>query len=243
MEKIIAEAGYIDGKITISHIEEKSLPYSIYVPIDESPIISMAMTEDEHLAIVGNARGIIYTFKVNLEKWAFQYRIIHHSEQINHINVSNQLNAFISCSKDNFVNVYILPGCKLIHSFRSQKPLYSFICANRLGAYIVYSLENESWSTRSLNGQILTEVKEEKPQSPQIFKDCLFRDCLIYKINSFIYVRGLPYLEELVKISLDIGYCSFQIGLNYLKNRIFLIEEKGRFIIILKEKQIIDVKY
>lgn len=241
--KIIAEAGYIDGKITISNIEEKSLPYSIYVPLDESPIITLAMTEDERLAIVGNTRGIIYTFKVNLEKWIFQYRIIHHSEQINHINISNQLNAFISCSKDNYVNVYILPGCKLIHSFRSQKPIYSFICANKLGAYIVYSLENKSWTSRSLNGHLLTEVKEAKPQSPQIFKDCLFRDCLIYKVNNFIYVRGLPYMEELVKISLQDDIYSFQIGLNYLKNKVFLIEESGKFIVVLKEKQIIDAKY
>ena len=231
---IIAEGGFIDGKISITKLSDKSLPYIHYLPLDSSPITIMKISNDERLALVGNKIGIIYSFIVNGNQWTFQYRLIHHRNKINDIYISDMMNAFISSSDDGYVNVYTLPMCKLIRSFKVSSPRYVFISGNILGSYIIYSSSEKKWLSISLNGKYLCDITEEEPpMSPKLVTDIMFRDCLIYAKRKAIVIKELPYLTEIYTYEISSPMNDVYLDISISRKYIVIVNDST--IMVLKD--------
>ena len=113
--RYLLEGGYLDGLMLLTDFESNSTE-KYYNPNDKSPVTSIIMNKDENLAVVANSIGILYVYEVKDRKWDFKKKIQYHSKTIKYLFISDELNAFASCSEDNYVNVYSLPTCSLIHS-------------------------------------------------------------------------------------------------------------------------------
>ena len=126
------------------------------------------------------------------------------------------MNAFVTCSNDNFVNIITMPLCKLIRSFNIKKPKFCYLSENPLPVCLCYSDDSEEFIVNSI--------------------DYKFCDYIIYLKNSFLVLRSLPYLEEKFNFSLyndKIYYYRMDIAPN--KNSIYLLDEDNKFILILKD--------
>ena len=144
------------------------------------------------------------------------------------------MNAFISCSDDGYVNVYTLPMCKLIRSFKVSSPRYAFISGNRLGCYIVYSSSEKKWLSISLNGKYLCDITEEEPpMSPKVITDIMFRDCLIYARHRAIVVKELPYLTEIYTYEISSPMNDVYIDISISRKYVVIVNEST--IMVLKD--------
>ena len=93
--------------------------------------------------------------------WVKKFIINAHKEKINYISISEELNAFASCSNDNYVNIYSTPLCKLIHSFNIKKPELVLLSDRPLSICIIYSSECQKILVYSVNGHLICEEKCE----------------------------------------------------------------------------------
>ena len=239
---IIVEGGFSDGKILITNLEkekEKEIiePIFIYHPFDKLPIISLSINNEENFVILSNSIGIIYIYYVDKCLWNLKYSLINHNKSINNIFISNDMNAFVTCSNDNFVNIITIPLCKLIRSFNIKKPRFCFLSEKPLPVCLCYSDDSEEFIVNSINGHLICKVKESNfDNNPIFFSDYKFCDYIIYLKNSFLILRSLPYLEEKFNFSLyndKIYYYRMDIAPN--KNSIYLLDEDNKFILILKD--------
>ena len=239
---IIVEGGFFDGKILITNLEKEKdkeiiEPIFIYHPFDRLPIISLSINNEENFVILSNSIGIIYIYYVDKTLWTFKYSLINHNKYINDIFISNDMNAFVTCSNDNFVNIITIPLCKLIRSFNIKKPRFCFLSEKPLPVCLCYSDDSEEFIVNSVNGHFLCKVKENNfDNNPLFFTDYKFCDYIIYLKKSFLVLRSLPYLEEKFNFSLyndKIYYYRMDITPN--KNSIYLLDEDNKFILILKD--------
>ena len=142
------------------------------------------------------------------------------------------MNAFISCSDDGYVNIYTLPMCKLIRSFKVSSPRYVFISGNRLGCYIVYSTSEKKWISISLNGKYLCDTPEEEtPMSPILTTDIMFRDCLIYAKHKSIVIKELPYLTEIYTYDISSPMNDVYIDINISRKYIVIVNDSTIMVI------------
>ena len=111
-----------------------AVPYHVGSPTDLSPVTVLSINKEETIGLAGNEIGNISMFLVNREIWTFHKRICAHFSVINTLNINNDINAFISCSYDDYVNVYALPTGKIIHSLKVDKPLFAFISSMGLSS-------------------------------------------------------------------------------------------------------------
>jgi WD40 repeat protein len=239
---IIVEGGFFDGKIIITNLEKEKdkeviEPIIISHPFDILPIISLSINNEENFVILSNSIGVIYIYHVDKTLWNFKYTLINHNKCINNIFISNDMNAFVTCSNDNFVNIITMPLCKLIRSFNIKKPKFCYLSENPLPVCLCYSDDSEEFIVNSINGHFICKVKENNFDNiPIFFTDYKFCDYIIYLKNSFLVLRSLPYLEEKFNFSLyndKIYYYRMDIAPN--KNSIYLLDEDNKFILILKD--------
>ena len=235
----IVEAGYLDGKLILTNLEnEKNIePLIIYNPSDKSPIINVSINEDENFALLSNILGIIHIYDVNKNIWNFKFNLIIHNKIINDIFISNDMNVFISSSKDNFVNIITIPSCKLIRSFYVKKPKFSFLSECPLPVSLIYSEESEEFIIYSVNGHLINRIKESGfDDIPIFFSDYKFCDYIIYLKNCSLILRSFPYLDVVYNITLyyDVVY-HFKMDISPNKNSLFLLDENSKYILKLKD--------
>jgi len=189
---------------------------------DKSPVTSVIMNKDENLAIVANIIGIIYVYDVNKKKFEFKKKIQYHSKAINYLFISDELNAFVSSSEDNFINIYSLPNCNIIHSLEVEEPQFALLSAKPLPVCVIYSKSNKKLLIYSVNGHFINGVEvENKPQYPIIYTSKHFRDYLIYSIKGSIYIRSLPNLElfKTIKLNINTNIDLDNIYLQFYRNK------------------------
>ena len=199
----LIEGGYLDGLMLLSDFETSST-HKLYNPNDKCPVTSIVMNKEENLAIVANSNGIIYTYEVKDKKWDFKKKIQYHSKAINYLFISDELNAFASCAQDNYVNIYSLPNCTLLHSIEVEEPELVLLSGRPLPIFIVYSKKLKKLVIYGVNGHLIYDIEmENKPQYPFVYTSVQFRDYLIYSNKGEIYIRSLPYLEVFKSINLN----------------------------------------
>ena len=201
--RYLLEGGYLDGLMLLTDFESNSTE-KYYNPNDKSPVTSIIMNKDENLAVVANSIGILYVYEVKDKKWDFKKKIQYHSKTIKNLFISDELNAFASCSEDNYVNVYSLPTCSLIHSIEIEDPDLVLLSGRPLPIIIIYSFKLKKLLTYGVNGHFIGSINMDNiPQYPIIYTSKHFRDYFIYSNKGTLYIRTLPYLELYNKVDFN----------------------------------------
>lgn len=177
----------------------------------KSPITYLTINKDETVIISGSINGTINLIDcVPHKKVLASQKIMHeHTKEIKHIFLSNELNAFASCSKDNYVHLFTFPSGQMIRSFYINQCEQVFLSDSPLPSIIIYSSEKGEFICYSINGYYLKSIIEENCSSkqltnPKVIKNSLFFDYLIYQKNSNqIVIRSFPYMNIFKIIDLE----------------------------------------
>ena len=266
----IALGGYWNGNIIIKSLDYKAiakgkeLNKTIYVyPTNElSPITKIIIDESETYAICANKAGRVLVYVIHPEKkynWNLSMVLSFHRTEITSLAISENLNMFISCSKDGNCFLYSLPRIKLFNSWyiESQEPnKKDILCTNiiifhtPLPCFIFYIKNIDYLYVYSINGKFLKKHKlKYKIINNGITKyiDYQFKDYLmIYNTNdSTIDIhRGIDF--ELVTKSPVIHYKFIDLVLcQGLDHALILVEntnenkktEAKYKILVLKDKE------
>ena len=224
------------GRLMMLSDFESNKSEKLYNPNDKSPVTSIIMNKEENLAMVADNIGIIYVYEVKEKKWTFKKKIQYHSKAINYLFISDELNAFASCAQDNYINIYSLPSCTLIHSIEVEEPELVFLSGRPLPVCIIYSKKQKKLLTYGVNGHFIGSIDmEHKPQYSFIYTSKKFRDYLIYSNKGMIIYRTLPYLEVYKTINLN-GEKNLPINNLYLQYY-YNLNESERLFVLDQSKQ------
>ena len=219
--QFLIEGGFINGEMTISDLINNKV-YLLFNKNDHSPVNNIQINKEETIGIVGNLLGIIYIYNIKEYSWDYKIKLNFHSKKINDIFISSELNAFVSCSEDNYINIFSIPSFKVINSFLVQKPEIALLSSRPLPACIIYNNENKKLIVFGVNGKLIKELElNNKPESCIIYTNKLFRDYLIFSDNGKIFKYSLPYLENINEIKLfkENLYYEYELILKYYKNK------------------------
>ena len=217
----LIEGGFINGEMVISDLINAK-GYLLFNDYDHSPVIEIKINNEENIGIAGTLLGIIYIYKIKDYFWDYKIKINIHNQKINNIFISDELNAFVSCSDDNYINIFSFPSCKVINSLFVEKPEIVLLSSRPLNICITYSSKNQKLIIFSVNGHLVKEMKQDKkPEYPTIYTSKYFRDYLIFVNNGNIRIFSLPYLEIINKIQLidEKIYKEFDLFLKYYQNK------------------------
>jgi hypothetical protein len=201
--KTVIFGGFYDGKILIkSTSPEQKDNYKIDMPfIDKSPIVAIAVDQDDEFAFFGNEMGNIriMRLKKDIKESNFDLIITDHLSAISSIHCNSELNLWVSASVDGYINLYTLPLSKLLRCLKVDTSYcdYVFLSASPLPSIVVIGEENKMSEifVYSINGEIYSRQKEEEIiKNPIILKDLNSSEYLVYIINESIIIRAIPTL-------------------------------------------------
>jgi hypothetical protein len=115
--KVIAQAAYWNGEISVSYQEGNSMKL-FYYTTQNSPILTLTIDKDEQWVYAGSKIGVLFIFKVNDYLWKLDSTLYDHTQEITFISVSNSLNIFATSSLDGYVNLYTFPANRLFRSIK-----------------------------------------------------------------------------------------------------------------------------
>jgi WD40 repeat protein len=213
----------------------------------------MVIDKSDTFVICGNTFGTIYIFIINQNnksEWTLYKKIKDHYSEITSLSINENLNMFISCSRDGYCMIYTLPECKQINSFRitdnlfnennntdnSDKIYYpniSIISNSPLPLIIFYIESRNSLSVFSINGHFIKEEKIDfkiNENSIKKFTDAQFKDyLLIYNSNkNCIEVYNIIDLKNVLSLPI-IGHTFIDfIWNNDLDHILILVKYKGK---------------
>ena len=147
----------------------------------------------------------------------------------------------MSCSNDNYINIFSLPCCKVINSFFVEEPEIALLSSRPLPVCIIYSNKNKKMLIYGVNGTLVMEMEiNKKPEYCLIYTNKNFRDYLIFGNNGNIFIYSLPYLEIINKIQIieEKFYQEYDLFIKCYKN----INKNIEYLIALdRKKQILYI--
>ena len=217
---------------------EKEIKNFVYFnKIYFTPIIVMKINKIENTLICGTKLGIVYVYellnnnqkdcKIILKKTLFD-----HYNEITSLYISDVLNLFITAAIDGYVNIYLLPSCKLIRTIKLNPENNEKICyyANNvfvsycpLPSITLYINKLKIFKNYSINGTFINEINEEDGSSiilsPIVFQESIHKkEFLIYGTdNGYIKIRSFPNMHLKNKILINDQHISIneiEISLN-----------------------------
>ena len=240
--KIFVFGGYYNGMLllqnTDENIEEKKIKTNnnvMYVTNDNSPITKIVISKDDTYAICGNSLGKIYIYIINQNnklEWTLYKKLTEHRDEITALDINEDLNMFISCSKDGYWNSYTLPDCSLINSFRFTENIFTnekyknnriyypniaLTIYSPLPCVVFYFEERKSLCLFSINGKLIKEELEFKISENGIkkYKDMQFNEyLLIYNESKFcIEIYDVLELKSVISLPLiEHNFVDFVVG-------------------------------
>ena len=202
--------GYYDGKIIVINTENISDENSLteISPFgDESPITTLNIDKYENYLFIGNSLGNIRIMQIdnkNPKEWKMKYLINEQLKCISSIDCNNELNIWASLSIDGYINIYTLPLCKLIKSFKVSLDNicnYIYICDFPLPSFLI--IYEKDIYLYSINGfKIYNKKENEIIINPIVFKDFFGKDFLAYILNyKEIFIRNISDFSIQVRIT------------------------------------------
>jgi hypothetical protein len=125
----VAQGGFWNGHILINKLEDtptnkkdKSQKNINIISTKEiSPITQMKIDLSETFVICTNKIGIIYIFTINPTnkgEWSLKQVIQDNQKEISCLDLNENLNIFVTCDKEGYINLYTFPECKLFNSYK-----------------------------------------------------------------------------------------------------------------------------
>ena len=147
----IALGGFWNGQIIINRLEEieksKKSKNSKNINIISTkylyPITNMKMDESESFVICSNKIGSIFIFAVYKEnkiEWILCKTIQDTQKEITSMDLNENLNIFITCDKEGFINLYTFPKSKLFNSYKLNEN--QLLTNNNLNENNSFSISN-----------------------------------------------------------------------------------------------------
>ena len=207
--KIMIIGGFYDGKINIYQTYSDSKCLTIYPFKDQSLITAINTDLEEKYLFIGNDIGNISVMLIshsNINDWHEVIFLNDHSNLISSIESNYQLNVWASASIDGYINLYTLPSCKLINSFKLETK-YSlnniFICDSPLPSILLIC--QEEILLYSINGHKIYDQKESSEIiNPILIKNFIKNDFLAYIINGKnICIRNVADFTLISSIEID----------------------------------------
>ena len=151
--------------------------------------------------ILGIENGIILLYKKKENDEFDLVKIINnHSKKIKYININDNLNMFIECSEDNYINLYTLPNLKLIHSMKIPNTEFVLLTSSPLIGFIV--ITNKEIFMFTINGDLVYYINNNiKFVEPKIINDDEFNDYL-YDTKTKELIK-IPLLQRFKIINED----------------------------------------
>ena len=154
----------------IKHLEQ----FNSYISVSSLYITST----NKIYYILGLENGIILVYKKKENDEFDLVKIINnHSKKIKYININDNLNMFIECSEDNYINLYTLPNLKLIHSMKIPNTEFVLLTSSPLIGFIV--ITNKEIFMFTINGDLVYYINNNiKFKDPKIINNDEFNDYL-----------------------------------------------------------------
>ena len=131
----IALGGFWNGHILINKLEDSTNKkdksqknINIISTNIISPITHMKIDLSETFVICANKIGTIYIFIINnLNKgeWILHKTLYDNQKEITSIDLNENLNIFVTCDKEGFINLYTIPSCKLFNSYKLNETIFN----------------------------------------------------------------------------------------------------------------------
>ena len=210
--KLIIMGGFCDGKVKIYFLGSESNPtvqnYIELTPFKEdSAIVAISVDKDEEYLLLGNNKGNIALYKMNIEEKKIDKLIVLSSQlsSISHVDCNSELNLWVSTSIDGYINLYTLPLCKLVRSIKvqTQKCSYAFLISSPIPSIVVICDEgrNSNIYVYSINGKLLSQKTENfQLGKPIIIRDSNFNEYMAYLGKDSVCIVNIPNLELIVEI-------------------------------------------
>ena len=207
--KLILIGGFYDGKISVIQNDADNKQFSIYAFKDESIVTIINTDLEEKYLFIGNDLGNISIMQIesnNVKDWKEIYFINDQLNSISSIEINYQLNVWASASIDGYINLYTLPTCKLINSFKldTNNPCNNiFICDSPLPSILIIC--QEEIFLYSINGHKIHYQKEySKIINPIVIKDFMKNDYLAFITNGKeISIRNISDFTLISNIEID----------------------------------------
>ena len=243
---IVVVGGYYDGRLEIIYLENKieKRREVLYPFIEEGPILSVCIGNDEKFMIVGNSTGSIAIYKIDIgnDVWTCFKTNFHQMSSISDININNELNLFATAGINGYINLYTLPLCKLVRSIKTPLDIenngkcnYVLLSESSLPSIIIINEDknNSHILSYSINGKLLNSFKEDKTMGfPLKVKDLNTLEYLVYYSNSQINIRNLPSLTLQIVIKSIVNVKSLCVNSDL--TAIYAINEDGTQIQAIK---------
>ena len=244
---IVVVGGYYDGRFEIIYLDDKieKERKTFYPFYEEEPILSICISDDETLMILGNSIGSFAIYKIDIHnnKWNLFKANFHQMSPISDININNELNLFATATINGYINLYTLPLCKLVRSIKSPLDIenngkcnYILLSESSLPSIIVINQDKYNCHilSYSINGKLLNCFKEDKAMGfPLKIKDLNTFEYLVYYANSQINIRNLPSLSLQIVIKSITNVKSLCV--NDDLTAIYAISEDGAQIQVIKD--------
>ena len=200
--KTLILGGFYDGKVVI---EQKNKAIHAIPFIDKSPVIAVAVDQEDELAFFGNSNGNIRIMKIDPDpsKWKYHITISDHISPISSIYCSSELNLWASASIDGYINLYTYPLSKLLRSIKVPTSQIEniFLISSPLPCIIVIGEKNKVSEIfiYSINGSLRLKTEEESIITcPIIIKDLNSNEYLAYILKGAVIVRSIPNFNKQV---------------------------------------------
>ena len=128
---------------------------------DNSSVTCIEIDEIENLAFLGTELGNIIIYEIDMKNeldniFNFKTIICYHTKRINYINSNSNLQLFIDCSCDGFINIYTITNFTLINSIHIFPHEYFvdivILSSFPLPSFLIYSKEKKNFKSYTING-------------------------------------------------------------------------------------------
>ena len=216
-DKSIIIGGLWDGNILrcIDFQSNNEPPQIISTEFDTSPITALILDKHNNILISGNKIGCIITYEYNSETNQYKLfkKIIDHSSAIITLATHHKLQIFCSSSLDGYCNIYTLPTCKLIRSFKFKNTYIDniYICSYPIPAVSFYCRELNEYHSYTINGTVIDvfpkllinnnssrqeNISKKIVNCYTMFTDMKFNEMVIEGTNDgYVIIRELPELR------------------------------------------------
>ena len=217
--KYMIKGGFWDGRLEISTLVNapKEEPYNTCLFPNCGPITTMVMSKNEQMLICGTKLGVILVFQVYDKNIIMKHKLFLYTDEITSIAINDNLNMFISASKDGYIMLNTLPTMELIRSLKIKinknknniTNLYAsnvFLSSSPIPVIVIYCSEAKLFKIYSINGLNIGE-QEEVDYTVNIKCYCIynnldFQEFLIYGTDDgLVKIRQFPNMDLLNSIS------------------------------------------
>jgi hypothetical protein len=200
--KYLVSIDFWDGYIYEFNMFKKDLQFQkITCKEDNSIKTVITVGLNDTLAVIGTQKGSLILYKLIKEedkkqksfqiKWKFLRIVNDHYSEITAIAIKEELNILVSGDKEGYINIYTLPNCKLIRSFKLQTYTeHIFISDSPIPCIVTFA--NQEFQSFTINGTDIPIDESDKTLSNNSIKE---------NINTFCYYRHHTWKEMLIIVT------------------------------------------